>query len=293
MASDPAIIAVVGATGMQGSAVVRRLLIDGWGVRALTRDPGSRKARRIAALGAEVARVDTADAAGLLPVLDGVHGVFCVQNHHISGYDGEVEQGRNVADAAHRVGVPHVVYSSAGTGVAGTGVGSWETKVAVEAHMRELGLPLTVLRPMAFMELMTERKFFPPASTWHVMPRLMGASRPVGWLAVGDLAIIVAKAFHDPGGFLGREVGLTSDVRSIDECRGVWAEVTGRMPRRFPMPLGIFERFVGTDETTMWRWLHDNHIDLDTTPTHALHPDAMTVEQWVHARAGRDTPAVA
>jgi hypothetical protein len=26
---------------------------------------------------------------------------------------------------------------------------------------------------MAFMELMTERKFFPPASVWHLMPKLM------------------------------------------------------------------------------------------------------------------------
>ena len=43
---------------------------------------------------------------------------------------------------------------------------SWEFKLAVEAHMHELGLPLTVLRPMAFMELMTDKEFFPPVSAW-------------------------------------------------------------------------------------------------------------------------------
>ena len=45
------------------------------------------------------------------------------------------------------------------------------------AHLRALELPVTILRPMAFMELMAERKFFPPASTWHLMPKLMGATR--------------------------------------------------------------------------------------------------------------------
>ena len=32
------IIAVTGATGQQGGAVARKLLADGWKVRALTRD---------------------------------------------------------------------------------------------------------------------------------------------------------------------------------------------------------------------------------------------------------------
>lgn len=293
MSGDQGIIVVVGATGMQGSAVTRQLLDDGWRVRALTREPRRRKARRLASLGAEVVQVDTSDLEALVPVLDGADGVFGVQNHHVSGYEGEVAQGRNVAEAAHRTQVPHVVYSSAGTGVRGTGVGSWDTKVDVADRMRELELPLTVLRPMAFMELMTERQFFPPASTWHTMPRLMGASRPVGWLAVDDLAVIVAQAFRSPDAFMGRDVALASDVRSIDECRQIWAEITGRAPRRLPMPLSMFRRFVGTDEITMWRWLHDNHIELDTAPTLALHPRAMTVAQWVSSRAGRGHDAVA
>jgi hypothetical protein len=38
------------------------------------------------------------------------------------------------------------------------------------------------------MELVTEAKFFPPASVWHLMPKLMGPDRPVGWLTVEDLA---------------------------------------------------------------------------------------------------------
>jgi uncharacterized protein YbjT (DUF2867 family) len=155
----------------------------------------------------------------------------------------------------------------------------------VAAHIRALQLPVTILRPMAFMELMTEPKFFPPASTWHLMPKLMGSTRPVGWLTVEDLAVIVAKAFGDPARFVGGDLSMASDVQSIDACRVIWREVAGRPPRRFPMPLWLFERFVGTDETTMWRWLGANQIDLDTGPTLDLRAEALTVRKWLARKA--------
>ena len=274
-------IAVVGATGLQGTAVTRRLLQEGWRVRALTRNPDGKRARAIAALGADVVSADSEDQASLERSFAGVHGVYNVQNHHISGYDGEVAQGKNVAEAVARVDNAHLVYASAGTGVEGTGIGSWETKVTVTEHMRRLGIPLTVLRPMAFMELMTERKFYPAASVWHVMPKLMGPSRPVGWLSVEDLAVIAEKAFADASSFVGRDLALTSDVQSIEECRAIWRDVTGRAPRRFPLPTWLFERFSGTDETTMWRWLRHHHVDLDTQPTREIHPQALTVKAWL------------
>ena len=118
------IIAVVGATGLQGGAVTRRLLQDHWPVRALTRNPEAKKARALAELGAEVVKADLSDPVSLERAFDGVHGVFSVQNHHLSGYEGEVRQGKQVAEVAKRAGVAQVVYSAAGIGVEGTGVGS-------------------------------------------------------------------------------------------------------------------------------------------------------------------------
>jgi hypothetical protein len=47
------------------------------------------------------------------------------------------------------------------------------------------------------------------------------------------------------------------------------------------MPVWLFERFVGTDETTMWRWLAANEIDLDTQSTLELHPEALSVRTWL------------
>jgi uncharacterized protein YbjT (DUF2867 family) len=284
-------IVVCGATGHQGGAVTRHLLRDGWSVRALTRDPTSAKARSLAEAGAEVVRGDMADPASLRPVLAGAHGIYSVQNPMISGLEDEIRQGKTVADVAREAGVQHLVYGSAGTGAPGTGIGSWESKLQIEAHMRELGLPLTILRPMALMELMTDKVYYPAVSTWHLMPKLMGASRKVVWLSADDLGAVAARAFAHPERFIGQDLRLASDVQSIDDCRALYRSVMGRGPRRFPMPIWLFERFVGPDLTTMWSWLRTHEIDLDTRPLREIHPEATTVAEWLQRqRAARGRP---
>ena len=152
--------------------------------------------------------------------------------------------------------------------------------------MKALEIPLTILRPMAFMELMTDKKFFPAVVTWHVMPTLMGASRPVAWLCTDDLGAIAAQVFAAPHQFVGQDLALASDVQSLEQCRAIYREVLGRNPRRFPMPIGLFTHFgfVGRDLTTMWRWLRTGAIDLDTTRTRAIHPHALTVRDWLSRR---------
>lgn len=104
-----AVVAVVGATGRQGSAVARHLLEDGWHVRALSRDPSSDASRALRERGAELHRVDAEDVQSLRQAFDGAYGVFNVQNPMTSSLEAEVRQGRNVADAAAGAGVQHVV----------------------------------------------------------------------------------------------------------------------------------------------------------------------------------------
>ncbi|MCP2244105.1 NmrA/HSCARG family protein [Lentzea aerocolonigenes] len=281
---DTGLIVVTGATGRQGGAVARHLLADGWRVRALTRDPASAAAAKLSSSGAEVVRADMDDIATLRPAMVGAQGVFSVQNPMISGLDGEVRQGRAVGDAAAEAGVRHVVYASAGPGVPGTGVGQWDNKLVVREHLESLGLPLTVLRPMAFMELMTDKDFYPPVSMWHLMPKLVGVDRPLPWLCADDVGAVAAKVFAEPGRFVGAEVPLCADVRTIDECRALWRKVTGRALRGFPMPIWLFHRFVGDDLTKMWRWLHANPVVADPSATRAIVPSVKTVEQWLVQR---------
>jgi uncharacterized protein YbjT (DUF2867 family) len=284
MTRDDQIIVVMGATGRQGGAVVRQLLAEGRRVRGVTRSPDSNIARGLAALGVEVVRADMADPDAMREACAGVHGVFCVQNPMISGEDGELAQGRNVVDAAADARVSHLVYGSAGPGTPDTGVAAWDVKLEVAAYARSRGLPLTVLRPMAFMELMTDKDLYPPVAAWHLMPKLVGEQRPIPWLSADDLGAIAARAFADPTSYVGSDLPLAADLRTLAECRTIWRRVTGRSPRRFPMPLSLFERFVNPDLTRMWRWLATHEVDVDLADTRAHHPTVATVEEFIRRR---------
>jgi uncharacterized protein YbjT (DUF2867 family) len=279
-------IVVTGATGLQGGAVTRHLHRDGWHIRALTRNAASKKAQALAASGVEVVQGDMADAVSLRPHFAGAYGVYSVQNPYIGGPEAEVAQGKTVAEVAKESGVQHLVYGSAGTGNRGTNVPSWETKLLVEDHMKALSLPLTILRPMAFMELMTDKKFYPQIAVWHVMPKIVGESRSIGWLCTDDLGAIVAQVFAAPERFIDKDLALTSDAQPLSQCHSLYSEIMGKAAPKVPIPSWLFQRFgfVGRDLTTMWRWLRTGEIDLDSATTRAIHPYALTLRDWLSKR---------
>jgi uncharacterized protein YbjT (DUF2867 family) len=274
-------IAVVGATGRQGGQVARHLLEQGWKVRALTRKPESKKAAGLKALGADVVQADLDDPASLDSAFENAYGVYTMQPPVPGKVDVEIRQGRNAAAAAKKTGVKHVVYGSAGPGHTKTGIEQWDSKLEVAEAMRSLGLPLTILRPMAFMELMTDPSYYPNSSTWYIWPRLMGTERKIPWLSVQDVGAIAAKAFADPDDYLGKDLPLAADAQSLAECREIYRDVRGKYPSRFPMPMFLFEKFVGKDIPHMWRWLRTNPVSLDTHQTYAVHPGALTVRDWL------------
>jgi uncharacterized protein YbjT (DUF2867 family) len=225
-----------------------------------------------------------ADPDAMRQACTGAYGAYSVQNPMTSGPEGEIVQGRNVVDAAADTGVSHLVYGSAGPGIAGTGVAAWDGKLEVAEHARRRGLPLTVLRPMAFMELMTDKNLYPSVAAWHLMPGVVGEGRPIPWLSAADLGAIAARAFADPASYVGADLALAADLRTLAECRATWRRVTGRNPRRFPMPGSLFERFTGPDLTRMWRWLATHDVEVDLSETRAHHPQAATVEDFVRQR---------
>jgi uncharacterized protein YbjT (DUF2867 family) len=236
-------------------------------------------------MGAAVVRADMDDPGTLREAFEGAHGVFSVQNGIASGFDREIAQGRNVADAAKAAGVAHLVYASAGPGAPGTGTGvpSWESKLPVEQHIRTVGVPFTILRPTAFMELMTDKKFYPAVGTWRIWPKLTGDDRPIPWLSVRDVGAITAKAFAEPEGFGSMELELAGDVQTLAACRSIFGEVMGRDPRSFPMPMWLFDQFTRHDVLTMWRWLRTGDATANLDATRAVLPEALTVRTWLEA----------
>ena len=122
------LILVCGATGKQGGAVARSLLERGFRVRALTRDPQKPEAQALTEQGAEVVQGDMEDRSALDQVLvEGVYGVFSVQNFWETGYDREVKQGKTIADAAKAADVEHFVSSSVGSAHRQTGIPHFES----------------------------------------------------------------------------------------------------------------------------------------------------------------------
>lgn len=132
--TTPRTIAVLGATGNQGSGVVRALLQKSphhpasFTVRAVTRDPSSPQAERLRAIYPEeevsgrlqLVPGDVYDVTSLERAFDGVWGVFAVTNNRLPGQMIETEEdlehelvaGRNIVAAAKVSGVRHFVISS-------------------------------------------------------------------------------------------------------------------------------------------------------------------------------------
>jgi len=101
------VIAVIGATGQQGGAVVRALQASGqFKVRALTRNPGKHRELADEVVEADLNRPETLKAA-----FEGAHGVFLVTNFWPEGTD-EFSQGTAAIRAAKAAGVKHFIWST-------------------------------------------------------------------------------------------------------------------------------------------------------------------------------------
>ncbi len=79
---------------------------------------------------------------------------------------------------------------------------------------------------------------------------------------------------------MGQQLSLAAEVRSLEECRQIYTRVRGRRPRRFPMPVRLFERFA-PDTAALWRWARTADLDVDPAMTRSILPDPLTVETWL------------
>src|ERR1700739_4534380 len=101
------LIAVVGATGQQGGAVVRALQADQqFKVRALSRNPAKH-----GGVGDQFVQADLNRPETLLAAFEGAHGAFLVTNVWEQGTS-EVEQATAAVRAAKEAGVKHLIWST-------------------------------------------------------------------------------------------------------------------------------------------------------------------------------------
>lgn len=222
------IIAVVGATGQQGGAVARKLLADGWKVRGLTRDRDKVAARELATSGVEIVPGDMEKPDQLEAAFKGAYGAFSVQNYWLPevGFEGEIRQGKNVADAAKVAGLRHLVYSSVAAAQRGMGQKHFESKWIIEQYIQSLNIPCTILRPVAFMENYNRNRA--QILNGYLPGRGIRPGKATQIIAVEDIAVFAALAFKDPKAYLGRTIELAGDELTDEQAAQVFSKVIGR-----------------------------------------------------------------
>ncbi len=273
-------ILVTGATGQQGGAVSRHLLNSGWSVRAFVRDESKPAAAELKSLGAEIFRGDMSDAASLDKAMEGVYGVFSVQNFWAHGYEGELKQGLAVADAVTKTGVKHFVQSSAGGAERATKLPSFYVKFEVENHVKALNLPYTILRPVFFMENLAT--FNKPVETDGKLTLSLGLKpeTKLQMIAVDDIGAMAAIVFGNPEEYLGKEIEIAGDDISGPQAAEVYTRVTGKPTTFAEMPMDALRNY-NEEFANMFQWFIDKGYEANIPALKKIHPGLKSFETWL------------
>jgi len=293
MSNEDKAVLVTGATGRQGGAVIRHMLAKGWKLRALTRNRASFAATELARQGVEVVQGDLEDPLSLDRACRGTYGIYSVQDFWSVGAKREVQQGKNLADAAKKAGAQHFVFSSVGGAERNTGIPHWESKWEIEKHIRQLGLAATIFRPASFME------------TYHILEVEVGilqgrlgdpirGDKPYQTIATDDIGAFVALAFERPKDFMGRELEIAGSELTNLEAAQVFSRVLGKPVRFRRLPLPMVRLVLGREFYAMFRWFNEEGYKADIADLRSRYPEVHlhTLEEWLreegwHKRALR------
>ena len=214
------LIAVIGATGQQGGAVVRALQAGGqFKVRALTRNPGKHRKLADEVVEADLDRPETLKAA-----FDGAHGVFLVTNFWEQGTD-ELKQATAAVRAAKDAGVKHFVWSTLPDVEAISGgklhVPHFTGKARIDRIVEEAGFAnhTFVIAPFFYQNLvgvLAPQKQADGSLGW-ALP-LNPSVRGIHMADIRELGDIVAGAFaHPDQAGNGEYLPLVGDLMSFDD----------------------------------------------------------------------------
>lgn len=226
-------ILVTGGTGRLGTLVVTRLAARGLDVRVFTRDPA--RAEHLTGVAASVAVGDvrnrpSIDAAmrDVTTVVSAVHGF--VGPGRVTPDSVDRRGNANLIDAAATVGADVVLMSTVGA-ASDSPLELFRAKHDAEEHLRATGVPWTIVRATAFIELWAE-----------IMAKRIVFGRgdnPINFVSVRDVAAVVERAVVDVslrGQIL--EVGGPKNV-SFNDLAALLNDVRGRdeKVRHVPRPV--------------------------------------------------------
>ncbi|WP_435364368.1 NmrA/HSCARG family protein [Haloarchaeobius sp. DYHT-AS-18] len=286
-------ILVVGATGRQGGAVVDALLsgvYGDFGVYAMTRDVKSDRAVELRRLGARIVPGDLDRPGSYRPYFDQVDGAFLVTDSADDEYDREVQRGTDFVDAAAKADLEHLVFASALGADFYAGIDVLDAKLAIERHIRDRGVPATVIRPGVFVQnFEAQRESIRDGKiAWPVSP-----NTPLPLVDVHDVGEVAAKAFAHPERFVGEDVDLAGDLLTLPEI----AEAYSAALRRDVEPIHLSteagrERF-GDTIAELYAWIDGmGGLTFDSTHLEELEIDPRSLRDALDAGDWKPTPAL-
>jgi uncharacterized protein YbjT (DUF2867 family) len=296
MSTREKVVLITGATGRQGGAVIRHMLPKGWKLRALVFKADDARVQRLVSQGIEVVRGNLEDPASLEPATRGAYGVYSVQDFWSVGAKREVQQGKNIADAARKAGVEHFVYSSVGGAERNSGIDHWDSKWEVENYIRKLCLPATMMRPAAFMENYYVEQVEIGILKGKLVDPIRG-DKPYQTIASDDIGAFVSMAFDRPAEFIGTEIEIAGSELTNLEAAEVFSRVLGKPVRFQKLPMPIVRLFMGKEFYQMFRWFNEAGFKANISELRQRYPEVHlhTLEEWLrregwHKRARRVHP---
>ncbi len=301
------IIAVVGATGAQGGGMVRAILADrngAFAVRAITRNPGSDKARQLRNAGAEVVQGDTDDQDSIERAFEGAYGVFALTNfwEHFSP-ERELSQARNMAQAAKNTGIHHVVWSTLEdtrkwvpladermpTLMGQYKVPHFDAKGEADAIFRNLGVPTTFLLTAFYWDNLIYFGAGPQRGPDGVLAITFPMDdKPLSSIAVEDIGKCAYGIFKRGRELIGQTVGIAGEHLTGAEMARALTEALGQEVRYNNVPPEVYRSlgFPGADDLgNMFQFKRDfNDYFCGARSlefTRSLNPELQSFEEWL------------
>jgi uncharacterized protein YbjT (DUF2867 family) len=281
-------ILVTGATGNQGGTVARHLLQRGkFKVRAMVRDENKPAAKALKELGAELVKADFNDRASLDRAVEGVYGVFSIQDFR-EGAAVEIQHGNAIADAAKAANVQHFVYSSVGSAETNTGIPHFDSKFQVEEHIRSLGLPYTILRPVFFFY---NYNMMLPMVKNGTLSQPLSPDTKLQQLSEEDYGKMVADVFERPADFANRAIEVASVEMTMPEISAAFSHVLGKPVAYQQIPFEAFEQQAGKEVTIMYRWFENVGYSADFAQLKRELPAPSDFESYLRAHVVMPAPS--
>jgi NADH dehydrogenase len=193
------VILIAGGTGTLGTSVVRRLTDRGIPARVLTRD--RHRASHLEHHGVEVVEGDVRDPASLPRAFQGVETVLSAVHEfagpgHVSPRSVDEVGNANLVHAAAGAGADFVLMSVVGAS-AESRLELFRRKHAAEECLRRSGIPWTIVRATAFLELWIG--ILEKTAARSGRPVVFGrGDNPVNFVSVADVATLVERVLTDP-----------------------------------------------------------------------------------------------